>query len=118
MRGCTGLAAVTACLAATSAYAQAEDGGEYRIKALGTEALTARRPFDAQRILPDPQAPAAPDTRLLRSLPVADNFDFGVGIFSVVGETEKETMRRRTDPTQEVHGQRSKVAAVGLSLRF
>jgi hypothetical protein len=57
-------------------------------------------------------------TRLVGSLPVADNVDLGIGLFSVVGETEKETMRRRTDPMRDARPRDSKVAAVGLQIRF
>ena len=118
MRGCTGLAALSACLAAFPASAQSEDRGEYKMKDMGREAPAAERPFDAQRMPAGRPAPAEPGTRLISTVPVADNFDLGIGIFSVVGETEKETVRRRTDPSHEIISRRSKVAAVGLSLRF
>ena len=72
--------------------------------------------LDAKDILPaeDPSAP-----RLFGSLPVADNMALGVGLFSVVGTTEKEQIRRRTDPAREMLGSSgTRVAAVGMSLRF
>jgi hypothetical protein len=62
----------------------------------------------------DPTAP-----RLFGSLPVAENMDLGVGLFSVVGLTEKEQLRRRLDPAREMLGSKgTRVAAVGMSLRF
>ncbi|MGA9582250.1 MAG: hypothetical protein WBR13_09810 [Allosphingosinicella sp.] len=62
----------------------------------------------------DPSEP-----RLFGSLPVADNLAVGIGLFSVVGATEKEQMRRRLDPAREMLGNSgTRVAAVGMSLRF
>ena len=71
--------------------------------------------LDPRDVLPaeDPSAP-----RLFGSLPVADNVALGVGLFSVVGTTEKEQMRRRIDPSREYRGSDTRVAAVGMSLRF
>jgi hypothetical protein len=71
--------------------------------------------LDPRGLLPaeDPMAP-----RLFRSLPVADNVAVGVGLFSVVGTTEKEQMRRRLDPSREFLRSGTRVAAVGMSLRF
>jgi hypothetical protein len=72
--------------------------------------------LDSKDILPaeDPSAP-----RLFGSLPVAENVALGVGLFSVVGTTEKEQMRRRLDPAREFLGvSGTRVAAVGMSLRF
>jgi hypothetical protein len=71
--------------------------------------------LDSSDIVPtvDPTAP-----RLFGSLPVADNVDIGVGLFSVVGTTEKEQMRRRMDPAREFLRSGTRVAAVGMSLRF
>lgn len=57
-------------------------------------------------------------TAMLRSVPVADGVDFGVGLFSVVGASEKELVRRRTDPAPDVRTRERKVPAVGMSLRF
>jgi hypothetical protein len=62
----------------------------------------------------DPSEP-----RLFGSVPVAENVAVGVGLFSVVGATEKEQIRRRMDPAREILGSSAtRVAAVGLSLRF
>jgi hypothetical protein len=72
--------------------------------------------LDARDIVP-PEDPSAP--RLFGSLPVAENVAVGVGLFSVVGTTEKEQMRRRLDPAREMLGSTgTRVAAVGMSLRF
>jgi hypothetical protein len=51
-------------------------------------------------------------------VPVADNVALGVGLFSVVGITEKEQLRRRLDPARAMlHSSDTRVAAVGMSLR-
>ena len=57
-------------------------------------------------------------TRLIGSLPVSDSVDVGVGIFSIVGQTEKESVRRRTDPQRDVRVRDGRMAAVGFALRF
>jgi len=71
--------------------------------------------LDPRGVLPaeDPSAP-----RLFGSVPVADNVALGVGLFSVVGTTEREQLRRRIDPSREYRGSGTRVAAVGMSLRF
>lgn len=72
--------------------------------------------LDSMDSLPaeDPSEP-----RLFGSLPVADNLAVGIGLFSVVGTTEKEQMRRRLDPAREMlGGSGTRVAAVGMSFRF
>lgn len=62
------------------------------------------------------QYPSGP--RMIGSLPVADNVRIGVGLFSVVGSTEKEQLRRRMDPARAFLPADTRVAAVGFSLRF
>jgi hypothetical protein len=57
-------------------------------------------------------------TAMIGSLPLTADMDVGVGFFSVVGATERELVRRRTDPSREVRSRDSRVAAVGMSLRF
>jgi hypothetical protein len=57
-------------------------------------------------------------TAMIGSLPLTAGVDVGVGFFSVVGATERELVRRRTDPSREVRSRDSRVAAVGMSLRF
>lgn len=125
MRGYAGLA-VTGMIMVLASPAAALDrsveGGE--AKRFGTVPAKSRADtlvpqnvvLDSKDILPaeDPSAP-----RLFGSLPVAENVSVGVGLFSVVGTTEKEQMRRRIDPAREMLGSSgTRVAAVGMSLRF
>ena len=104
MRGYAGLA-VTGMMLVLASPATARDrsveGGE--AKSFGTVPAQSRPStlvpqnvaLDSRDMLPaeDPSAP-----RLFGSLPVADNVAVGVGLFSVVGTTEKEQMRRRHGP--------------------
>jgi hypothetical protein len=98
------------------------EGGE--AKSFGTAPAQSRSnvlvsqnvELDSSDVVPaeDPSAP-----RLFRSLPVAENMAVGVGLFSVLGTTEKEQLRRRLDPARELLGSPgTRVAAVGMSLRF
>ncbi|HYG46369.1 MAG TPA: hypothetical protein VD846_00365 [Allosphingosinicella sp.] len=124
MRGYAGLA-VTGMMLVLAMPATARDrtmeGGEARSFNAGPaesrpSALVPQSvELDSRGVLPaeDPSAP-----RLFGSLPVADNVALGVGLFSVVGTTEKEQMRRRLDPSREYRGSETRVAAVGMSLRF
>ncbi|MFL6846242.1 MAG: hypothetical protein ACJ8ER_15335 [Allosphingosinicella sp.] len=57
-------------------------------------------------------------SRMFGSLPVTDHADVGVGLFSVVGSTEKEQVRRRMDPSRAYLPADTRVAAVGFNLRF
>ena len=59
-------------------------------------------------------------TRLVETVPMADgvDLDLGVGLFSVVGETESKSRRRRTDPRIGVGSAETRVAAIGVSMRF
>ena len=61
---------------------------------------------------------AATRTRLIGSVPVDDSLDIGVGLFSIVGQTEKETVRLRTDPQRDVRSRDGRMAAIGFALRF
>ena len=98
-----------------------EEGGEARsprtaAPARPVAALVPRNvELDSRGLVatPDPNAP-----RLFGSLPVSDNLNVGVGLFSVVGTTEKEQVRRRMDPTRDFRRADTRVAAVGLSLKF
>lgn len=124
MRGYAGLA-VTGMMLVLTTPAAARDRtmevGEARSFESGPAASRAGAlvpqsvALDSTDILPaeDPTAP-----RLFQSLPVADNVAVGVGLFSVVGTTEREQMRRRLDPAREYRGSATRVAAVGMSLRF
>jgi hypothetical protein len=125
MKYCAGLA-VTGMMLVLASPATARDrpreGGEAKSfrTAPAVSRLGALVPqnveLDPKGVVPavDPSVP-----RLFRSLPVADNVDLGVGLFSVVGTTEKEQIRRRLDPSREMSGRYdTRVAAVGMSLRF
>ena len=127
MRGYAGLAATGMMLVlAMPATARDRSAGGGEVKSF-TPMLAANRhasrlplsqstALDPQGLVPavDPTAP-----RMFGSLPVAENMDFGVGLFSVVGLTEKEQIRRRIDPAREFGGSNgTRVAAVGMSLRF
>ena len=123
MRGWVGLA-VTGMMLVPAPPAAALDrtgeGGEARsfaaVPATGRTAVNAQIPaLDARDLLP-PVDPTGP--RLFGSVPVADNIAVGVGLFSVVGTTEREQLRRRLDPSREFLRSGTRVAAVGMSLRF
>ena len=124
MRGCAGLAVTGMMLVLASPAAALDrsvEGGE--AKSFGAVPAQSRPgalvpqnvALDSKDMVPaeDPSAP-----RLFQSLPVADNVAVGVGLFSVLGTTEKEQMRRRLDPAREFLGSGTRVAAVGMSLRF
>lgn len=116
-RTCHGLAVTGLILAAAfPAAAQAQDAGagEYRetrsAPPLYRDRLgPALRPFE--------EAPPA-GTRLIESIPLAENANVGLGLFSVVGSTEKEQIRGRTDPPLSLRDRRSRVAGAGFSIRF
>lgn len=55
---------------------------------------------------------------LVGSLPIADNVNIGVGLFSVIGARVKEREFRRAQPMTDVFPRDKTVAAVGLSVRF
>ena len=125
MRGYAGLAVTGMMLVLASPAAALDrsmEGGEAkRFEAMPAQSrqgslVPQNVALDAKDILPaeDPSAP-----RLFGSLPLAENMAVGVGLFSVVGTTEKEQMRRRIDPAREMLGNSgTRVAAVGMSLRF
>jgi hypothetical protein len=122
MRASAGFA-VTGMMLVLASPATAQDrpasGGEVKGSGAAADRSNLLVPqsvaLDPKGLLPadDPSAP-----RLFGSLPVASNLDLGVGLFSVVGTTEKEQMRRRLDPAREFLGSGTRVAAVGMSLRF
>ena len=123
MRGFAGLAVTGMMLVLASPAAALDrsvEGGEAKsFGAVPAQSRTALVPqnvaLDETEIAPaeDPSAP-----HLFRSLPVAENMAVGVGLFSVLGSTEKEQIRRRLDPAREYLGSGTRVAAVGMSLRF
>lgn len=123
-RDCTGLAIMGMLLFLASPAAAEEplaEGGEAKAKA---QKRTAARllPSLAQRRerLPDlaTLAPVGNALEVMESVAVADNARVGVGLFSVVGSTEKELVRRRTDPSLNVRTKDMRVGGVGFSLRF
>lgn len=124
MRGYAGLAVTGMMLVLASPAAALDrsmEGGEAkRFEAVPAQSRSSSLvpqnvALDAKDLVPveDPSAP-----RLFGSLPVAENLAVGVGLFSVLGTTEKEQMRRRLDPAREFLGSGTRVAAVGMSLRF
>ena len=123
MRGFAGLAAMGMLVLAMPATARdrSVEVGEAKRFGIGPAQGRANTlvpqniALNSKGMLPaeDPNAP-----RLFGSLPVADNVALGVGLFSVVGTTEKEQMRRRMDPARDFLGSGTRVAAVGMSLRF
>ncbi|MFN3388154.1 MAG: hypothetical protein ACK40O_04435 [Allosphingosinicella sp.] len=117
-RKCRGLAVTGLVLAAAfpaAAYAQDKGSGEYR------NARAAPSPY-GDRLGPEirPGEAVAPpaETRLIESIPLAENAQVGLGFFSVVGSTEKEQIRRRTDPALTLRDRGSRVAGAGFSIRF
>ena len=125
MRGSAGLAVTGMMLVLASPAAALDrsvEGGE--AKRFGTVPAKSRAgtlvpqnvALDSKDIV-SPEDPSAP--RLFGSLPVAENVSVGVGLFSVLGTTEKEQIRRRMDPAREMLGSSgTRVAAVGMSVRF
>ena len=126
-RGSAGLAALAAALAlAIPAASRAQETSE----TTGDDsAATERR--ESQRFAgphADPNLTlrdaAIPDsglaTRLVDRVSVTEgvDLDLGVGLFSVLGETEKNSVRRRTDPRLGVGSADTRVAAIGFSMRF
>jgi hypothetical protein len=56
--------------------------------------------------------------RIVGSMPLADNADLNLGLISVVHVGARELDRRRTDLSREIRPPESRIAAVGVSLRF
>ena len=87
-------------------------------------------PAVAQNRAPSPQPPAANPNRLVEPRPIPqedvsrmpiaeeDNLALGVGLFSVSGHFIRDRGARGREPMIDTGGRQSKVAAVGLSLRF
>jgi hypothetical protein len=96
--------------------APAQDGsrGDMAVTAVrGGAAVTARQRVPAMAPLP---ADPLPYRQL--SLRGIDDVEVGVGLFSVGGATEKELVRRRTDPSRDAVAGRSRLAGAGLRLSF
>ena len=121
-RGTIGRAAILLALFG-SAPAMAAD----RPAAPADIAVTATRTASEATVRSSRNAPAvrivtlpepAGSTAMVRSLPVAEGVDLGVGLFTVVGASEKELLRRRTIPMSDIRPRDRKVPGVGMSLRF
>ena len=126
MRGCTGLAVAGLLLSlALPEPAEARPGAgvakKHRAKArvpAPTFITATREPIqDRQEIVRDDPALAVSQP-MLQQMTVADRFDIGIGLYSVVGQTEKREMRERTDPRIEVRPGETRVGGVGLRLSF
>ena len=116
-RGCKRLAiAALPLLAGVPAAAQAAGNGpgDYAVTAVRSGPTADQR----QRAREPGQAPGVSGPQRFVSLPVAGDLSVGLGLFSIVGSTEKEMVRRRTEPSTDVRTREGRVAAVGLSLRF
>ena len=124
---CTGLAVTGLVLSLASpcaAQGQAVEDGE--LNRMGARAEDRAGPLFPQgqglrivreEVVQRDGSPAS-RTKLIGSVPMADNVDFGVGIFSVVGQSEKELLRQRNDPLRDARPKDRRVAAVGMSIRF
>jgi hypothetical protein len=71
---------------------------------------------DVESVLPSGSGPTEP--RLLRSMPLHDQVNIGVGLFAVTGATHKERELKRTDPMRDVTPRLSRVAGAGLLVAF
>jgi hypothetical protein len=124
MRGFAGFAVTgTMLVLASPAAALDRSLGDGEAKSSGAvPAHNRSRTLVPQNVTLDAAAAPAEDSsasQLFRSLPIAENVALGVGLFSVLGSTEKEQVRRRLDPSREFLGSSdTRVAAVGMSLRF
>ena len=111
MQRFTGLA-VTGLMLVLASPAAAQDppveGGEYRQDAV-------RVPIQLSR---QQAPPPRSSTRMVRGVRLAKDAELGVGLFSVVGPTEKEIVRRRTDPGADFRPRDGRSAGLGLSIRF
>ena len=136
LRGCTGLSAILACLAAGSAADARARSGPDRERALAGPAFSvALSGIDRNRgrrepsLLPrgdreirpsgDPLLDMAPAQRgMLGRLSLDAGVDVGLGLFSVNGANAKERELKRSDPIRDVAPRRSRVAGAGLRLSF
>ncbi|MEA3061291.1 MAG: hypothetical protein QOJ94_1072 [Sphingomonadales bacterium] len=102
-----------------AARSQTVEGGETRHYGplLAPPAVQRPRPL-AVHAQPAETAAAAVRTHHFASDPLDGNAQLGVGLFTVPGATEAETVRRRTDPDPTIHTPETRVAAVGFSMPF
>lgn len=114
-RGFTGLAVTGIVLLAAlpaAAGAQEREGGERNITSMADRAQRAAPHFQEEEGL----APGR--TLMIESVELDEDAQVGIGLFSVIGVSDKEQIRRRTAPRIEVRDRDRRIAAVGLSLRF
>ena len=116
------LVTVTAFPAAAKERPASKPAGDYAVTARAAPAAKHTPRRDARYKTP------ALSTRLyaaappMMGMPIVDNVDVGVGLYSVHGARVKERDFRRLEPVTEIRsGGRSaasRVAAVGMSVRF
>lgn len=133
-----GLAAVYVpilCACPASAQNLAQDGIERPVGTLGYAEVLGRRsdhPATSGALFPQGAEGVRATTRrfheedgskatrkgVIASLPVAENMNVGIGIFSVTRYSAKERDHKRTQPMKDVGERTGSLAAVGFSLRF
>jgi hypothetical protein len=101
-----------------AARGQSVEGGEIRHYGPLLAPPATARPLPRSLSLAGPQAAAPERTHLFASVPLDGNAQLGVGLFTVPGATEAETVRRRTEPDPAIHTPETRVAAVGFSMPF
>ena len=116
-RGSTGLAVTGFILLALPAAAGAQDkrGGERQNQAPAADAGSHFRNSLRMRDI----GPAPVDnTHMIESVELAGTAEIGLGLFSVIGTSEREQIRRRTAPATEVRDRDRRLPGVGMSIRF
>jgi hypothetical protein len=102
-----------------AARSQSVEGGETRHYGPLLAPPAVERPRSPTARAQPAEATAAPErTHLFASVPLDGNAQLGVGLFTVPGATEAETIRRRTDPDPSIRTPKTRVAAVGFALPF
>ena len=117
-----GLVLLSVAAAPAAAKERAAPRGDYAVtaRATGQGLPTVRRDarYQTPALSSDLYAAAPP----MVGMPVLENMDVGVGLYSVHGARVKEREFRRLEPVSEIRsGGRSaasRVAAVGRSVRF
>jgi hypothetical protein len=102
-----------------AARGQGVEGGETRHYGPLLAPPAVERPRSLVVRAQPAEAVVAPErTHLFASVPLEGNAQLGVGLFTVPGATEAETIRRRTDPDPSIRTPETRVAAVGFALPF
>ena len=116
-RGSTGLAVTGFILLAVPAAAGAQDkrGGEQQNQA---PAAAADGHFRNSLRMRDIGPAPVDDSRMLESVALAGRAEIGLGLFSVIGTSEREQIRRRTAPSVDVRDRDRRLPGVGMSIRF